>query len=588
MAIDLSTLTKQYANPWDTSYSYLDSTGANLGTGYDSYQDAIRKLAFNVGKSYFGGAAAVEPTPVLNGSGESGWGMTAGSAAMPAGWMYSISPQGSPMVYDGSGESGMSGGYTTGGVGSPAFATEQALYDYMLKAPTGPISYDSTEKYGRALKDGQMQNMFALLSDPARAKQVLEAYGGVPDWEHHREGYNAAYNPIAGINVSGANALVGSTPVFGDDGRITGYKITNPKHINGADTSGRVQSSTNGATKYNSDLASYATPMGDGSLFISADNADKFGYTSMGASSYSKAPTMAARIGKAGTLAFLGSALGGAAGFGPLAGGGSIGGAAGTGGSMFEGLGDWFSSLFDSAPQALGEAGGYDWLSSEVLSGGMPQLLGEAGGYGLASDPGFFQSLIDQAKSDPLGSASKALKLINGGDTGSADLMKLLGSLGAAGLGAYASNQQSGDMNALAKRYEGYGAPYRQKLSALYANPDSFLQSNEVQKPVQMGTDNLMRSLSMQGNPFGSGNALQQGQSYASDQLFGRLGQEKDRLAGFGGLSSYNQAAPQAATNAIGSNANMYNAIGSGIGNIFNPPKSESQTMAEFMRAMRG
>ena len=352
MAIDISTLTKRYANPWDTSFDYLDPTGMMLGRGYDSYQDAIRKLAFNVGKTNFAGAAEQLPTAVYDGSGESGMGMTAGSPAMPAGWMYSIAPQGTPMVYDGSGESGMSGGYTTGGVGSPAFATEQALYDYLLKAPTGPISYDSTEKYGRSLTDGQMQNMFALLSDPTRAKQVLEANSGVPDWTYHREAYNAAYNPIAGINVSGANALVGSTPVFGADGKITGYKITNPEHINGDDTSGRVTGSSHGSTQYNADLAQYATPMGDGSFFVGINDADKFGYKSYGMSSYDKAPTMAEKIGKAGTMAFLGSAVGGAFGFGPLAGGNAVAGAAGTGGSMFEGLGDWFSNLFSSGTNA--------------------------------------------------------------------------------------------------------------------------------------------------------------------------------------------------------------------------------------------
>jgi hypothetical protein len=103
-----------------------------------------------------------------------------------------------------------------------------------------------------------------------------------------------------------------------------------------------------------------------------------------------------------------------------------------------------------------------------------------------------------------------------------------------------------------------------------------------------MGTTNLMRSLSTQGNPFGSGNALQQGQSYASDQLFSRLGQEKDRLAGFGGLSSYNQAAPSAASNAIQSGSNAWNSVGYGVNNIFNPPQTTAQTMADFFRMAGG
>lgn len=166
------------------------------------------------------------------------------------------------------------------------------------------------------------------------------------------------------------------------------------------------------------------------------------------------------------------------------------------------------------------------------------------------------------------------------------DVMRTLGNLGAAGLGAYASNEQTGALEDMAARYEGYGAPYRQKLSDLYADPTSFLSSKEVQTPVDLGTQSLMRSLSTQGNPFGSGNALQQGQSYASDQLFSRLGQEKDRLAGFGGLASYNAAAPAAATNAISSGQGPYIGAAKAMGDIFNPPQTPAQQAAEWMKVM--
>ena len=117
------------------------------------------------------------------------------------------------------------------------------------------------------------------------------------------------------------------------------------------------------------------------------------------------------------------------------------------------------------------------------------------------------------------------------------------------------------------------GAPYRGRLADLYSNPSAFLNSPEVQVPVQQGTNALARALSVQGNPIGSGTALQELQNYSSNQLFGRLGQEKDRLAGFGGLSAYNQAAPGAANNAIDANYGVYGALGKGAANIFNPPK---------------
>lgn len=153
--------------------------------------------------------------------------------------------------------------------------------------------------------------------------------------------------------------------------------------------------------------------------------------------------------------------------------------------------------------------------------------------------------------------------------------------------------------------------PYRQRLSDLYANPDSFLTSNEVTKPVQMGTDMLMRSLSMQGNPFGSGNALQQGQSYASDQLFGKLGQEKDRLGTLGGMGPLGQSGanvPGIATNLSGNasagsgvgtqagsqallgssqaNTNIWNSLGSAANSIFSPPQTLAQQFQQFKTLM--
>jgi hypothetical protein len=108
------------------------------------------------------------------------------------------------------------------------------------------------------------------------------------------------------------------------------------------------------------------------------------------------------------------------------------------------------------------------------------------------------------------------------------------------------------------------GGPYRERLAALYADPTSFLSSPEVMAPVQQGTDALARALSVRGNPAGSGAALQEIQNYASNQLFGRLGEEKTRLAGFGGLSAYNQSG--ASVPGIGTNLSPGVA---GTGSIF-------------------
>jgi hypothetical protein len=283
-------------------------------------------------------------------------------------------------------------------------------------------------------------------------------------------------------------------------------------------------------------------------------------------------PGWGAAAGDAGTLSSLidsGSSLGS----GVSATGGTTG-ISGTATGTLSGSAGALGSTSGAAGM-VGTIPGIGTLTAEGM------LIPAAGGAAVSLSslsPSSLSSVLDWAKSfttSPSGSSSP-------------DWLRTLGSLASAGLGAYASSQQTDALDEMARRYEGYGAPYRQKLSDLYANPDSFLNSNEVRKPVQMGTDMLMRSLSTQGNPFGSGNALQQGQSYASDQLFGKIGQEKDRLAGFGGLSAYSAAAPTAATNAIQSSGNIYNAIGSGIGNIFNPPKTGAQTIAELMRSLGG
>jgi hypothetical protein len=151
-------------------------------------------------------------------------------------------------------------------------------------------------------------------------------------------------------------------------------------------------------------------------------------------------------------------------------------------------------------------------------------------------------------------------------------------------LGALGSASQAEDFEDLANQYSHMGAPYRSKLQELYGNPQAFLNSPEVRVPIQQGTDMLARSLSVKGNPAGSGNALQELQNYTSNQLFSRLGQEKDRLGGFGGLTQYNQAAPQMAQSALAAQGNIYGDLGGAAADIFNPPKR--YTLQDLMRSM--
>lgn len=438
MAIDINSLTKRYANPWDTSFDYLDPTGMMLGTGYDSYQDAIRKSAFTSGLKQYEASSNYDSEGNMSTRGLYGYDPFTAGYGFRGAYKPAVDDRGSD-----------SPGYAPEQRGQ-VFQTQQELWDYMNSDPTSKemLSYDAREKYGRQLTEGQQQNMYALLNSQY-APNIIEQYGGVPDWTYHRGAYEAAWNPIAGINVSGANALVGSTPVFGADGKITGYKINlNPEHINGADTSGRVQSSTGGSTTFNQNLRDYATPIDANTAFIPVGNIDKFGYTSSGQSSYSKAPTMWSQLAEMGTKAFLGAAVGGAFGFGPLAvggeaassglgalnsfdtgamtsalGGGS--GAAGTGAAAGGSM-DWSDLLSGLGDTTADLGGGWDWNTALSGLGDTPMptssladLQQAASQYGWsdaaalnpdATGSSWLNNLYQSAVNDPLGTASKALR----------------------------------------------------------------------------------------------------------------------------------------------------------------------------------
>lgn len=198
--------------------------------------------------------------------------------------------------------------------------------------------------------------------------------------------------------------------------------------------------------------------------------------------------------------------------------------------------------------------------------------------------------------SDAAGSTSLISKLL-GSNTGASMLTKLLPSA----LGLLGSSQQNkaleelvGTQGANRDALLAFGAPYRQRLAGLYDNPSAYLNSPEVQIPVQQGTNAMARALSTQGNPIGNGTALQELQNYSANQLFGRLGQEKDRLAGFGGLTAYNQAGAQQFGNTQAQQAlaqgqgNMWNSLGYGLNQVLNPQPTMADLARQFGFGIQG
>ena len=293
-------------------------------------------------------------------------------------------------------------------------------------------------------------------------------------------------------------------------------------------------------------------------------------------------------------------AIGGGAYFAPAAGGGAAAGASGAGleAAVAEGLSTaapftgagagGTAGTFTGGAAAAGGATGLSALAEPF--GGVDNAAIEGADFSGAADAGLSAGALGGGAlgASSLAASGGSAALGGGGSSGGGGSATGGGLMddwltedwqrallrGAPGLlGALGAASQAEDYEDLAHQYSQMGAPYRSRLESLYSNPEGFLNSPEVRLPIQQGTDMLARSLSVKGNPAGSGNALQELQNYTSNQLFSRLGQEKDRLGGFGGLTQYNQAAPNMAANTINAQGNIYGSLGGAAADIFNPQR---------------
>jgi hypothetical protein len=237
---------------------------------------------------------------------------------------------------------------------------------------------------------------------------------------------------------------------------------------------------------------------------------------------------------------------------------------------------------YGSPESLIGTEGGGNMDLTDLFEGSLDEAW--------SADPSMYEGSVDEllngSGSSAFTSLLKALGIGNEGGMTDGWLGKILAAAIPAGVGAYGASKQSDALSRMADQQDArwkeavaMGAPYRSKLADLYANPASFLSSDQVQVPVQQGTDALARALSTKGNPFGNGRSLQELQNYSANQLYGRLGQEMDRLAGFGGLTAYNNQGAQgpdlsAAIGAMGADSNMWSALGRGFEGVLNPPTS--------------
>jgi len=232
----------------------------------------------------------------------------------------------------------------------------------------------------------------------------------------------------------------------------------------------------------------------------------------------------------------------------------------------------------------LGSLQGAD-LAAAIESAGAPAAsidlgLGAAGaGAGAVSNAG--------SAVTPSGATqgNSAISKILGGTATPADYLSVAGSALPGVLGALASGQQSSAQQDVANQYLSLSAPSRARFEASFAPGFSMTSDPGYQDALDQVTKAMLHKLSVTGNPAGSPNALQQILHDVNAQFaYPALQQYRQLNAGQGGIIPLTSAAPQFANAAIGSQGNVYNALGGAAADIFNPPSSLDKLMKQFAR----
>jgi len=182
------------------------------------------------------------------------------------------------------------------------------------------------------------------------------------------------------------------------------------------------------------------------------------------------------------------------------------------------------------------------------------------------------------------GSASGTpLSRVLDGTATSADYLSLAGSAAPAALGVIASNNQANAQQGLSNQLLSYGGPSRQRFEASFSPGFSMTNDPGYQDALDAVTKAMLHKLSVTGNPSGNPNAMQQIlQDVNSQFAYPALQQYRQLNAGTGAISGLQGMAPGMANAAINSNANVYNSIGAGAADIFNPPSSLDQLLKQL------
>ena len=232
-----------------------------------------------------------------------------------------------------------------------------------------------------------------------------------------------------------------------------------------------------------------------------------------------------------------------------------------------------------------GNSANYGWLDNVLNEGSTISTPGSGlplgGGLNLPSgaptppvgNTDEFGNQIDNTGAVPKGTGMEDfIKQI----FGSADNARLIGSLLSGGLGVLGSNQQANTLQGIADQNRAERQPFLSKATGYLNDPASYAAG-----PGAAAMKGVLNGLSVQGNPIGSGTALQ----FATDAGNKNWLNAVNSLGslGLGGQGIQANLDSQAAA----SNGNMFNAIGSTINDIFSPKKSLAQTLAEYQNLLK-
>jgi hypothetical protein len=280
----------------------------------------------------------------------------------------------------------------------------------------------------------------------------------------------------------------------------------------------------------------------------------------------------------------------GAAGMGPLGGAGT---GAAAGGEAANAIAPWGAGESVSGPYApFGSSPAASTIGAETTFPTEPNFQGIPESAITPTTPATMPINFGStaaAAANTLPTSVQAIQRILAGNGTGTDYLNLIGATGPSLLGAYASNRQTGAYKDLASQLAGYGAPSRARYEGSFAPGFSMSQDPGFTDALNQAGKASMHALSTFGNPAGSPNAwAQTNQDLFSKFAYPALQAYRTGNAAAGGISALTTAAPSATSGAIGSQANVYNAIGGGISDIFNPTPTLAQTLAQYTRMMRG